>query len=469
MRGSFVNIPSTEGSELNSELLPAGAKRKGGLQSALSEKEWGQRLDPPSRKAIEVERKPSEVYYKVFPGVPFFAIGSKTFFVVPDNFESQDIVATTICSVRNKGPQPNVSTRGHWISPHYAVNQDGAPEKFQDTEAKDKRPGHLISTPASPSSLEDKSYRPYPTPHPISEDKLATDMLTPHEEEDPEHAPDWRYTRLYTHVIPKEENQYDVEVTQLKVVLDAAERADFKFAMRMQGLQNSTLEAVWPGSDRHNGERDVTEITNAFLKQYMTRFLKQWSGEFDGTCLPIEVIRESIHMHKLFTQQWDVEHKRNLSPAIQAGAEMLVGLFYKHPALQEAVSKDAPWGLISRYFSRHEKYSPIFSLCLHSSMVKMEQDRGSRNANYKSMVNATSTYVSSMNTMNSFLTKNAREISGELRTLLTTDCFELHKYFIDWHWVASELPVGHTRFRQYQADFGNEDRDMDDENLMQDV
>ena len=294
-------------------------------------------------------------------------------------------------------------------------------------------------------------------------------MLTPHEEEDPEHAPDWRYTRLYTHVIPKEENQYDVEVTQLKVVLDAAERADFKFAMRMQGLQNSTLEAVWPGSDRHNGERDVTEITNAFLKQYMTRFLKQWSGEFDGTCLPIEVIRESIHMHKLFTQQWDVEHKRNLSPAIQAGAEMLVGLFYKHPALQEAVSKDAPWGLISRYFSRHEKYSPIFSLCLHSSMVKMEQDRGSRNANYKSMVNATSTYVSSMNTMNSFLTKNAREISGELRTLLTTDCFELHKYFIDWHWVASELPVGHTRFRQYQADFGNEDRDMDDENLMQDV
>ena len=108
MRGSFVNIPP-EGSELNSELLPAGAKRKGGLQSALSEKEWGQRLDPPSRKAIEVQRKPSNAYFKVFPGVPFFAIGSKTFFVVPDLFKSQETVAGTICTVRDKGPQPEKS------------------------------------------------------------------------------------------------------------------------------------------------------------------------------------------------------------------------------------------------------------------------------------------------------------------------------------------------------------------------
>ena len=64
-------------------------------------------------------------------------------------------------------------------------------------------------------------------------------------------------------------------------------------------------------------------------------------------------------MHKHFTQQWDVEHEHNLSPAIQAGAEMLVGLFYKHLALQEAVRQNAPWGLISSYFSCHEKYSAL--------------------------------------------------------------------------------------------------------------
>ena len=164
MCGSFVNIPP-KGSELNSEVLPAGAKRKGGLQSALSEKEWGQQLDPPSRKATEVQRKPSDAYFKVFPGVPFFAIGSKTFFVVPDHFEAQDAVATTICAVRETGPRPEKSTRGHWISSHYAVNENGQPERFRDTEATDKRPGHLI-TPFTSTSTRRKVLQTISNPTP---------------------------------------------------------------------------------------------------------------------------------------------------------------------------------------------------------------------------------------------------------------------------------------------------------------
>ena len=480
MRGSFVNNSNKAVEAPHSELLPTLGRRKGGLQSALSDKEWGQRLNPPSRKAKEVERKPSNASIKVFPGVPFFSIGKNTFFVIPDNFKSQDKAADAVSVARENGPSVEESERGHWITSHYAVSDEhGFPETFKQVEGtddrtatgveKDKEAEAATGPSRQPSARKSTSYRPYPTPHPVPPQGPQNGGWLPIADEDPEHSPDWRYTKLYTHVLQKEPNQFDVEVTQLKVVLDSAEQADYRFALRMQGLQNSTLEAVWPGCDRHNGERDITDVTDAFLKQYMTKFLQRWATDFDGTCLPVEVIRESIHMHKLFTQQWDVEHKRNLSPAIQAGAEMLVGLFYKHPALQEAVTQNAPWGLISRYFSRHEKYSAIFSLCLHSSMVKMEQDRGSRNANYKSMVNATSTYVASMNTMNTFLTRNTREISDELRTLLGQQCFELHKYFIDWHWVASELPVGHTRFRQYQLDFGNQDRDMDDEDLMQDV
>ena len=481
MRGSFVNNTNKAVDDAYSELLPTTGKRKGVLQSALSDKEWGQRLNPPSRKAKEVERKPSNASIKVFPGVPFFSIGRNTFFVIPDNFKTQDDAAHAVSTARENGPHVKESERGHWITSHYAVSDaHGLPESFQQSEGTEEKTaygvemekraaaGGAVVPPSAPSPPRLISYRPYPTPHPIPPQDPQDPEWLPLASDDPEHRPDWRFTKLYTHVLPKEPNQFDVEVTQLKVVLDSAEQADYRFALRMQGLQNSTLEAVWPGCDRHNGERDITDVTNAFLKQYMTKFLQRWATDFDGTCLPVEVIRESIHMHKLFTQQWDVEHKRNLSPAIQAGAEMLVGLFYKHPALQEAVTQNAPWGLISRYFSRHEKYSAIFSLCLHSSMVKMEQDRGSRNANYKSMVNATSTYVASMNTMHTFLTKNTREISDELRILLGQKCFELHKYFIDWHWVASELPVGHTRFRQYQLDFGNQDRDMDDEDLMQD-
>jgi hypothetical protein len=35
----------------------------------------------------------------------------------------------------------------------------------------------------------------------------------------------------------------------------------------------------------------------------------------------------------------------------------------------------------------------------------------------------------------------------------------LHPYFVDWHWIASELPVGHKRFAQYKQDATNPDRE----------
>jgi len=55
MRGSFVNNTNKAVDDAYSELLPTTGKRKGVLQSALSDKEWGQRLNPPSRKAKEVK------------------------------------------------------------------------------------------------------------------------------------------------------------------------------------------------------------------------------------------------------------------------------------------------------------------------------------------------------------------------------------------------------------------------------
>ena len=51
-------------------------------------------------------------------------------------------------------------------------------------------------------------------------------------------------------------------------------------------------------------------------------------------------------------------------------------------------------------------------------MAKMEQDRGARNANYKSMTNAANSFFASMNAMSTFRTQNAKQISLELNRLL---------------------------------------------------
>ena len=90
-------------------------------------------------------------------------------------------------------------------------------------------------------------------------------------------------------------------------------------------MQNATRESVRPGTDRYNSERDVTGLTNMFMRQYMAGFFKRWGdgGDFEGATLPQEVIREVIHMHKDFVEQWDDTHKRSLAPVLQAGRRRL--------------------------------------------------------------------------------------------------------------------------------------------------
>ena len=229
----------------------------------------------------------------------------------------------------------------------------------------------------------------------------------------------------------------------------------------MQGLQNATFEAVWPSADREGGHRDTSAVTDLFIKGYMTNFMTRYgkASEMDGSVLPIEVIREAIHMHSQFTHEWDDAYKRRLAPTLQAGAEAFVGMFSAHQALKPLPEVPNKWALLSRYFIRNPTHSAIFSMCLHSYMVKMEQDRGARNANYKSMTNAATAYLASMNAMSTFLTQHATQITGELATLLAREHHCLHPYFVDWHWIASELPVGHKRFAQYKQDATNPDRE----------
>ena len=490
-----------------------------GLQGAASSAEWEARLNPPSRFATTVDRKMDLPFNKIFPPTPYFSIGDKTYFVRTSSFDDQSEAANLIQRARVQGPRPNQSTRGHWIVPHYPVDEHGGPVYASQYEARGVIPAHnppgddddtevlmdndedadahtddeaelgpsggrgRRADPRSPigsnrlTPFNDPAfiqlptrmyYRPYPTPVPI---RLTTarQRLVQASDADPEHTPDWRYTKLYTHVLPRERVHYEVDATELRMSLDKAERDDFLFATRMQGFQQATMDVVWPTVDQHNGERDLTDVTTLFLQRYMQKFMDQTAKAFDGSLMPIEVIREAIHMHKEFTEEWDVVHKRNLAPFLQAASEAFVGLFCNHPAVRPTIDRGASWGVLARFFRRHEQFSPVFSLCLNAYMVKTEQDKGNRNANYKAMVNMNSAYVGAMNTMHAFLTSHTTEITQVLDRLFARPDVQnhplLHPLLIDWHWIASELPVGHQRFRGYLMDADNPDRQMDTEHV----
>ena len=92
--------------------------------------------------------------------------------------------------------------------------------------------------------------------------------------------------------------------------------------------------------------------------------------------------------------------------------------------------------------------SPHFSLCLHYYMVKMDQDRGGRNANYKSMFNSSSANMMAINSMGAFLAENMSKIRAITDDI---DAKEPHKKrlsteIVDWYDIASQIPLAPEQY-----------------------
>ena len=252
--------------------------------------------------------------------------------------------------------------------------------------------------------------------------------------------PNPEYAQLHRHYIEADRGtQRQVGALFLKPLLERAERLDYEFALRMQGLQNTTINAVWVCKENGGAQpEDRAEMMEQFLKTYLSRFLSrvpQTSNEE-----PDDVIREAVQMHQQFCSGWVREHKRSLSPVIESTAEALVGLFWEG-ALKPAIRPGMTWKQMSRVILRDPRLSPQFGVCLHFYMVKLEQDRGSRNASYKSMFNASSSNMLAINSMDAFLRKEAGYIASITAGLATAEQRRFDVRCMDWYSIVSQLPL----------------------------
>jgi hypothetical protein len=98
------------------------------------------------------------------------------------------------------------------------------------------------------------------------------------------------------------------------------------------------------------------------------------------------------------------------------------------------------WKQMSRVIRRDPRLSPQFGLCLHFYMVKLEQDRGSRNASYKSMFNASSANMLAINAMDKFLRKESGYLASLTAGLATPDQRRFDVRCMDWYLIVSQLP-----------------------------
>lgn len=146
--------------------------------------------------------------------------------------------------------------------------------------------------------------------------------------------------------------------------------------------------------------------------------------------------------------EWVKHNQKNLAPAIQAAAEAFVTVFMGTTLRQYAGNSFWTCKYLARLLWRNQELSPHFSLCLHYYMVKMEQDRGGRNANYKSMFNSSSANMMAINSMSAFLSSNMakiREITSRIDAMRDHEkrlCTEI----VDWYDIALQIPLVQKTF-----------------------
>lgn len=259
--------------------------------------------------------------------------------------------------------------------------------------------------------------------------------------EDMQIAPDPDYARLdvdFTDAQPTDKMIYSVF---LQNVLDKGEQLDYDFALRMQGLLNCAINAVWTCTEFGFDNADRSHIMGQFLQKYIGRFLSQVTQKPEEIN-PDRIVQEAMQMHRNFSSGWVKEHKRGLSPNLDACSEALVGHFCDG-VLRQAILAGMTRKEIARLLRRHPDFSAQFGLCLHFFMVKLDQDKNGRNTNYKSMFNSTTNQLLQMKRLDEFLRSNVNEISRCVTAWQRLDDIDriFYEYTVDWYYIVSQLHV----------------------------
>ena len=273
-------------------------------------------------------------------------------------------------------------------------------------------------------------------------------------------------TPLHDYLPGDTDHVYDIDEEWLRTKVEKAERLDYEFAVRMQGLSNSNISAMWTPSTSSpitdNGHGIMQRFAETMVNHFYDRFIVQEKADYS----PESVVREVVHMHKVFSDEWSRQNKNTLSPQLEALGEAYVSLFYNSVL---SSLKDKPPVLVARLLRRHERYRPQFGLCLQHYMAKMEGDRIGRSPSYKQTNILANQNMLAVKSMAGFIQSNITQIVKEINTPAdmnlpvphSTDTRRpaeippdiltmFNQYTMDWFEIADQLPPPRGRFPGYK-------------------
>lgn len=260
--------------------------------------------------------------------------------------------------------------------------------------------------------------------------------------------PDGNYAIPYKHYIPRDDStNFIIGSEYLKTALELAENADYKFALRMQGLQNCSVHAVWCCVDEGYEKKNQDDMSRGFIDEYIKRFLHD--REFTSNVTSAHVVTEAVQMYSDFTAEWGRTHIPTLAPVIESSGEALIELF-----MESSLAVFKPLNLRSselfRAFRRMPELAPQLGMCLHFFMVKMEQDRGGRNANYKSMFNANTSNLLALHSMAKTFATKAHSLYKKIKQF-KDDKGIFHTCLVDWYSIARQMPSERQVFPGFRS------------------
>ena len=246
---------------------------------------------------------------------------------------------------------------------------------------------------------------------------------------------------------------FEVSSEYLKNVCQQAEELDYNFAQSMQGLRGTNISAVWTCTDPEYDITDRATVLAQFVRMYMEKFYTHISVM--GSTDVEEVVHEALRVHEEVCKGWVHRHHRTLSPEITAASEALVGLYFEELASLFPRNIQPTRAHLSRFLRRHPDYCGEFAHCLYHYMTSLEHMRGNRNPSYKAMSNERVAQITALRKMGTMLFNgtNRNKLNQYFRVCNTAASLIFDLSYIDWHYIAAQMPQHHKEFDGFTNSF----------------
>lgn len=242
----------------------------------------------------------------------------------------------------------------------------------------------------------------------------------------------------------------DANAQRVLDICSRAEKMDYDFALRMQGLLGADVRSVWQCPTPEGSAEDRKQLMERFVRQYVDQFLHDQVPQRDP---PAEDIAgEAVRQYTEFNRKWALTHSRCLSPLVAASAESLMACYAEELNRQVRMQPPltpADWSMVLR---RCEYTSIAFATALAAHMNAAELQRGHRNASYKAMSGAASANLRAQQDLGDFLQTNLKNLQGLIPAAISDGVpgFDLLcPLLVDWYDIARQLnapAVPFTRF-----------------------